>query len=63
VSVFIGGKGWWCAPFAELTADDLLVAPPDAQGRSVVSFKLSGGQVPLGPHAGERLINWCLSQK
>lgn len=42
------------------TSNDLLIGEPDAQGRSVVSFKLSGGAVPLGPHAGERLVNWML---
>jgi hypothetical protein len=45
------------------TAADLLVGEADSSGRCNVTFKLSDGQVPLGPHAGERLINWVLSTK
>jgi hypothetical protein len=41
------------------TAADLLVGQPDSSGRCDVTFKLSGGAVSLGPHAGERLVN-CL---
>jgi hypothetical protein len=42
------------------TADDLLVGAPDTNGRCDVTFKVSGGAVPLGPHAGERLVNFLL---
>jgi len=46
----------------QYTADDLLIGTPDGKGHSVVSYKMSGGAVPLGPNAGERLVNFMLSQ-
>jgi hypothetical protein len=42
------------------TAADLLVGQPDSSGRCDVTFKLSNGAVSLGPHSGERLINFLL---
>ena len=48
----------------EFTADDLLIGEADSRGMALVSFRLSGGAVPLGPrhNAGERLLNWMLTQ-
>jgi hypothetical protein len=46
----------------EFTVEDLLIGDPDARGMAQVTFRLSGGAVPLGPkaNAGERLVNWLL---
>lgn len=46
-----------------LTADDLDIGKPDMKGHSMVSFKLSGGRVPIAPQdsAGERLVNYLIA--
>jgi len=47
----------------QYTSDDLLIGEPNAQGNARVSFKLSGGAVPLGPNLGERLTNWLIANE
>jgi hypothetical protein len=48
-----------------LTANDVDIGDTDEQGRAVVSFKVSNGQVPIGPpnNAGERLVNFLLANR
>ncbi len=43
------------------TPCDLQIGTLDKRGNASVSFAISGGEVPLGPLAGERLTNWLRS--
>jgi len=47
------------------TPDDLHIPDGDAQGRSVVSFKISDGQVPIHPRddAARRLVEYLISHR
>ena len=45
------------------TADDLSIDSPDERGFARVTFKISGGSVPIGLNAGERLVGWMLASK
>lgn len=44
--------------------EDIDIGPLDSDGRALITFKLTGGAVPLAPkeNAGERLVNWILAQ-
>jgi hypothetical protein len=48
----------------EYSADDIVIEDPDGEGRARVTFRISDGKVTVGPKqsAGERLVNWLLSQ-
>lgn len=37
---------------------DLRIGEHDKEGRAQVTFAVSGGEVPIGSHAGERLVGW-----
>jgi hypothetical protein len=43
------------------TLEDLEIGKYDAQGRACHTFRISNGQVPLGPNSGERLVNFLLT--
>jgi len=43
------------------TPADLQIGALDKRGNAPVTFAISGGEVPLGPQSGERLVNWLRS--